>query len=246
MKKTLFGICMLVLVTSAVAQQQFYELREYSMKFGNPSTLHTYLEDALLPSLNALGVENIGVFEEVADALPKKLYLFIPYDDMASYTAINDALEKDSQFIAKSEAYSKADPNGFPIRRIQTSFMTAFEGIPQLIKPANGSMLFELRIYEAYNEDALDRKVAMFNDSELGIFKDVGLHSVFFGKNIAGSQMPCLTYLLGFKDMAERDANWAKFGPHPEWERIRKLPEYANTVSDITRIFLKPLSYSQL
>ncbi len=108
------------------------------------------------------------------------------------------------------------------------------------------SGVFELRIYESYSEDALRRKVKMFNDSEFEIFEDVGLPMVFFGANISGDQMPCLTYLLAFKDMEAHKEAWSKFGPHPEWQRIIKLEEYANTVSSITRIFLKPVDYSQL
>ena len=58
--------------------------------------------------------------------------------------------------------------------------------------------------------------------------------------------MPALTYMLSFKNMEERNSNWAKFSAHPEWKRISKLPMYANSVSDIKRTFLKPLAYSQL
>ncbi len=115
-----------------------------------------------------------------------------------------------------------------------------------MVKPADKSELFELRIYESYNEDALRRKVKMFNDSEFGIFANVGLNTVFFGANISGDQMPCLTYLLAFKDMEAHREAWSKFGPHPEWQRIIKLDEYKNAMNDITRVFLKPLPYSQL
>ena len=52
--------------------------------------------------------------------------------------------------------------------------------------------------------------------------------------------------MLAFKDMKERDDNWGKFGPHPEWQRISKLSEYENSVSNISRVFLKPLAFSQL
>jgi hypothetical protein len=58
--------------------------------------------------------------------------------------------------------------------------------------------------------------------------------------------MPCLTYMVAFKDMEERNANWEKFGPHSEWQRIVGLPEYVNTVSNIYRVFLKPLPFSKL
>ena len=86
----------------------------------------------------------------------------------------------------------------------------------------------------------------MFNDGELSIFEETGLHSVFFGSQVSGPLMPALTYMLAFKDMEERDTNWSAFIDHPEWKRISVLPEYANTVSDIKRTFLKPLAYSQL
>lgn len=86
----------------------------------------------------------------------------------------------------------------------------------------------------------------MFNDHEFGIFREVGLPMVFFGENISGDQMPCLTYLLAFKDKAHQAEAWSKFGPHPEWQRITKLEEYADAMNDITRVFLKPLPYSQL
>ena len=58
--------------------------------------------------------------------------------------------------------------------------------------------------------------------------------------------MPVLTYMLAFKNMDERDRNWNKFSVYPEWRRISILPEYANTVSHIKRVFLKSLHYSQL
>ena len=86
----------------------------------------------------------------------------------------------------------------------------------------------------------------MFNDSEFEIFEEVGLPIVFFGDNIAGNNMPCLTYLLAFKDQKAHEEAWAKFLPHPEWLRIIKLEEYANSMNNIIRIFLKPLDYSQL
>ena len=229
------------------SQKEIYEFREYELKFGKPAkVLHDYFENALIPALNKQGIKNIGAFEEIGDTMPKKIYLLITYDDLENYHMVLDYLKHDSVFLQASEAYNKTSQENFPVERYVTSLFTAFEGIPKLIKPAEGSMVFELRTYEGYNEDAFQRKVQMFNESELNIFDEVGLHSVFFGEKIAGPQMPCLTYLLAFKDMAERDVNWAKFGPNPEWQRIVKLPEYANTVSNIYRVFLKPLSYSQL
>jgi len=245
-KKFTIGV-ILLLGAFGFSQKEIYEFREYELKFGKPAkVLHEYFENALIPALNKQGIKNIGAFEEIGDAMPKKIYLLIAYDNLEGYQKVLDILKDDSVFLQASEVYHKTAQEIFPVERYVTSLFTAFDGIPKLVKPSEGSMIFELRTYEGYNEDAFQRKVKMFNESELDIFDEVGLHSVFFGEKIAGPQMPCLTYLLAFKDMEERDANWAKFGPNPEWQRILKLPEYANTVSNIYRVFLKPLPYSQL
>ncbi len=247
MKKYFFLFAFIFISISVSAQREFYELRVYNMKFGNPaSSLHNYLEKALLPALNSQGVKNIGAFEEWSQDNPSKIYLLIPFESMASYEKVTRAINLDMAFAENTIAYNSITQDKVPFSRYETSFFNAFSGIPQLVKPVAGSMVFELRTYEGYIEDAYQRKIKMFNESELQIFKETGLHSVMFGEKIAGPQMPCLTYMLAFKDLAERDASWKKFSDHPEWKRISKLSEYANTVSNIHRVFLKPMKYSQL
>ncbi|MFH6767569.1 NIPSNAP family protein [Gaetbulibacter aquiaggeris] len=245
-KKIFIGIALLFF-TFSYSQKEFYELRTYELNFGKSANLlYDYIEKALIPALNKNEIYNIGVFEEIGDAMPKKLYLFIPYKSINDYYEAFEGLKEDQDYKKVSNSYMKTSPNDFPYLRYETSLFIAFEGLPKMIKPDEGTSVFELRTYEGYNEDALNRKIRMFNESEFKIFEDVGLHSVFFGEKIAGPQMPCLTYMLAFKDMEERNANWEKFGPHPEWQRIFGLPEYENTVSNIYRIFLKPMSFSKL
>ncbi len=245
MKKIALLFIALMVSFMSQAQKDFYELRVYETTFSG-SGLHQYLENALLPALNRQGVKNIGAFDENGLNQPVKVYLFIPYKSMAEYEKVNNALKTDKAFKAASDKYASLLPNQAPYATLEVSMFTAFEGLPRLVKPSGESMLFELRTYQSYIEDAFMRKVKMFNEGELDIFKETGLHSVFFGEKIAGSQMPCLTYMLAFKDMEERNANWSKFSAHPEWKKMSALEEYANTVSRIERVFLKPLKYNQL
>jgi len=229
------------------AQKEMYELRVYEMKFDrSEKILHDYISNALIPALNRQEIYNIGVFEELGDALPKKIYLFIPYKNMGAFQSTYENVESDSEFKSASESYSKTEEQQFPYETYTTSFFIAFEGFPKVVKPNADDTLFELRIYESYNEDAFKRKVKMFNESEFKIFEDVGLRPVFFGEQIAGEYMPNLTYLLAFKDMIDHDVTWEKFGPHPDWQRISNLPEYANSINNIRRVFLKRVSYSKL
>ncbi|NAS13279.1 NIPSNAP family containing protein [Flavobacteriaceae bacterium R33] len=237
----------LILAFQAHANDEVYELRVYKLQFGKSAqVLHDYFQKALLPALNRQGITNIGAFEESSDNMPKKLYLLISYKDMQAYSETLKALKKDKTYIADAKAYSGTSQEDFPIDRYESSLFLSVSGFPKLVKPKSGSRLFELRTYEGYSEDAVRRKIKMFNDSEFTIFDEIGLYTVFFGEKIAGQDMPSLAYLLAFEDMEERDANWKKFGPHPEWQRIVKLEEYANTVSSIDRVYLKPLPYSQL
>ena len=240
-------VCFLFFTLSSYSQSEIYELRVYELDFFKPTdVLHDYFQNALIPGLNRQGVNNVGAFEELGEALPKKIYLLISYPSMQAHQETADQLVKDAQYKLDAASYMTAPSDQIPFKRFESTFIRSTKGFPELVKPAEDSEVFELRIYESSHEDALRRKVKMFNDSEFDIFKEVGLNTVFFGANISGDQMPCLTYLLAFKDMKEHKMAWSKFGPHPEWKRIIKLEEYANAMNSITRVFLKPLNYSQL
>ena len=81
-KKIALGIVLLV-CTLGFGQKEIYEFREYELKFGKSAkVLHDYFEKALIPALNKQGINNIGAFEEIGDAMPKKIYLLIAYNDL--------------------------------------------------------------------------------------------------------------------------------------------------------------------
>ena len=238
---------LLLFSTFVFGQKEYYELRTYTIPFnGSEAELHDYLSSTLLPVLNRNGVENIGVFEALGDPTPKQVVLLIPYNGVSHYEKVLNAMSSDKTYQSDKKVYDAIPISKKVYTRYSSSFYFAFDGLPQMVKPAENSQLFELRTYEGYSENAVDRKTDMFNDGELTIFEETGLHAVFFGSQVSGPLMPALTYMLSFKDMEERNANWNKFIEHPEWKRISNLPEYANTVSDIKRTFLKPLAYSQL
>jgi hypothetical protein len=115
-------------------------------------------------------------------------------------------------------------------------------------KAAGKSRLFELRTYESHSKKANKKKVEMFNEGELTLFRKHGLAPVFFGETLIGPKQPNLIYLLAFDDMAAKDKNWAAFGGDPEWKKMSTTPGYtdAEIVSNISSVFLKPLACSQI
>ena len=225
--------------------KEVYEFRVYHMR-RNMNPLNNYFSKALIPALNRLGSKHVGVFSELSKSEPAEIYMLIPYASFEDFGKITTALKRDKEFIAASDEYNKIPADQAVYERYDSSILLAFDGQPTMNVLSNKPKLFELRIYEGYSEDAVRRKVKMFNEGEIDIFKNVKLPSVFYSENIAGKYLPALTYMAGYQSMEERDQVWKDFLAHPDWQKMSKLPEYANTVSKIHKIFLEPLPYSQV
>lgn len=246
MKKSFPIICFILLTaTSTYSQTQVYELRVYELEFfRSAKVLHTYFEKALIPALNRQGAKSVGVFEEAGEPLPKKFYLLIPHKDIIAFQNSEMKLFDDDEYMKDADPYLTADQAIIPFNRINTSLIHSTKEFPELVPP-NGAGIYELRIYESHNEGALKNKLRMFED-EFTIFAEAGLPMVFYGKNITGDQMPCLTYMLANTDLDENKNGWSKFINHPNWKELLSKDEYKGNMSNITRVFLKPMSYSQI
>ena len=222
-------------------QKELYELRTYELKFaGYHQLLIDYLKTALQPALKKIGVNHFMLFEELGNAEPKKMWVLINYPNANIYLQSQN-LSEDSVYQTAAKKYNDWGPEQPVYNRFSSSLLLAFDGLPKMLNPIEGANLFELRTYEGYSEDAVRRKIKMFNVEEIELFYKTKLNPIFFGEMIAGPHRPCLTYLLNFKDMEERDANWNDFVQHPEWKRMSAEKKYANSVSNIRKTFLKPM-----
>jgi hypothetical protein len=203
---------------------------------GMPARLNDFLSKTDLPASREAGAAGIGYFgSNLAPRAPFVLALR-GFTSIAAYEA---ALPKLTAAVS--------DP-ALTVVRMETQLLRAFKGMPNIAAgPASGpARLLELRTYESPNPHTLAKKVGMFNDGEIAIFRKTGLDPVFFGEMLAGPNQPCLVYMLGYESMAAREANWAKFIADPEWLKLRATPGLSDgeIVSNITSAFLRPLPFS--
>jgi hypothetical protein len=227
---------------NSVSEKELYELRTYEIKFGgNQKLLVDYLKDVFQPALKRIGVNHFILFKELGNANPTKIRVLISYPNASVYLNAQNLYYSDSNYVTKAEEYHNLSPDQTIYNRFSSSLLLAFDGMPKIIDSVEGESLFELRTYEGYSEDAVKRKIKMFNKEEIALFLKTNLRPVFFGEMIAGPYRPCLTYMLKFKDMAEHDSSWKDFIKHPEWKAMSSKKEYANTVSNIRKVFLKPI-----
>ncbi|MFC2125440.1 NIPSNAP family protein [Bacteroidota bacterium] len=209
--------------------------------------LEDFLGDVVVPGLNKQGCSPIGGFRPMYGAHGGDLFMLIPHKSFDSMLNAWNNLVEDTAF-AKAADSSINDPLYY---RMESSLMLAFEDLPTIEVPENikgkQGRIFEIRTYESHNRLKGKLKVEMFNDGgEIALFKKTGLNPVFFGETIVGPLMPNLTYMLGFENIDQRNANWPVFGGSDEWKKMSSNPRYAETVSNITDNILTAASFSQI
>jgi len=231
--------------------QECYELRVYRTNNANKrKMLDSYLENALVPALGRMHINRIGVFTNMDDQSDYSIYVLIPFSTLEIFAAMNPILIEDKDYILAAEEHFGVPKDDPVFTRIQSKFYKAFKGMPVIEMPEqtadNKPRIFELRTYESHTEEKAALKVEMFNNGEMQVMRDTELSPVFFGEALIGDNLPHLAYMLSAANREAHEAHWSKFGEHPEWERLRNLPRYKDTVSKSTNIFLIPTAYSQI
>lgn len=235
------------------AKGEYYELRLYHLRRGpEQERMTSFLRDAWLPAMKRIGVGPIGVFEVLVGSASPTIYILIPHQSLNALVAAEETLAKDSEFASKGAPFINAPASDPSYVRMESSLMSAFEGMPRLEVPdfgaKQGGRIFELRTYESHSRKAHETKIKMFNEGEIAIFRRTGLKPVFFGSTLVGPQMPQLTYMISFESQESRSRNWAVFVSDPEWQKLKSTPGYADSeiVSNITNILLKPSPLSEI
>jgi hypothetical protein len=247
--------------------REFYELRCYHLKAGTrlkadakPALLHGYLETTFLPALERVGLRNVGAFTEIevnkdtATSTPRAgspVWLLIPHANLDSLVHVNAELNADAAVQQAGRAYLEVKKSEPAFERIDSWLLRAFKSMPKLELPAfsrnkTPTRVFEMRDYESHSEGRALNKMAMFDEGETQLMRDLGMSPVFFGQALAGPNLPHLRYFTSGPDLATHLANWKKFGPDPRWAKLRDDPQYADNTSLNTARFLVPTAYSQI
>ncbi len=234
------------------AEQEFYELRIYrNSEATKQVAVVYYLETALVPALNRIGVKTVGIFLPTSgkpEVPSHDVYVLIPYADLNQFAGSGDALAADDVYAAAATEFMAASAKDPFYARLESRLMRAFSGMPVLEVPNRDSetRLLELRIYESHNTQKARLKVEMFNAGEIEIMKDVKLGPVFFGETLISNDAPNLTYMLSAPSEEAHDEHWGGFGKHPRWQELKKMEKYKGTVSSIRSVKLKPTGGSQI
>ncbi len=236
------------------AARELYELRLYHMKRGT-MTLRAddYFREALVPAARRHGAGPVGVFNVTIGPEAPAAYVLITHPSIESFATLSDKLAADADYRKAGDAFLSAPPTDPPYVGIQSWLLRAFEGMPKMEIPAATAKgeprLFELRTYKSHSEAASTKKVEMFAAAgEIAIFRRVGVQPVFFSQGIVGDNLPSITYMVTFPDLATREKNFNAFRSDPDWKKLSTTPGYtdAELVTSIANTVLMPTTYSQI
>lgn len=233
--------------------REFYELRRYQFRRGPMvKRFEDYVANAALPAMRRMGIGPVGVFTQQGGPDTPATYVLIPFPSLAELATMGGRLRADADYQKAGGEYINTPAGDPPYLRYESSLLVAFSGVPKLEVPAQKTAgkarVFELRTYESHSKQANKKKIEMFNEGELALFRRHGLAPVFFGETLIGPKQPNLTYLLAFDDMAAKDKSWAAFASDPDWKKMSTAPGYTDPeiVTNISSVFLRPLGCSQI
>ena len=233
------------------AKPAWFQLTWYYLRNGSQVDRTTqYLRDVWLPASMRIGVQPVGFFNAVIAEHSPFVLALASYPSLAAMESALAKFPEDKEFQKGWDEYNNmAEP---AYLRMESSLLRAFAGMPALEVPSDDgkrpARIFELRTYESNNEKASRRKVGMFENGEIAVFRKVGMTPVFFGETLIGKNRPNITYMLTFDDLAARDRLWRNFGSDPEWQKLRAQPGLsdAEIVSNISNSILRPAAFSPI
>jgi len=229
--------------------EEYYQLRTYTLRTGPQLALtQGYFERALIPALNRLGMSPVGAFTLDIGPETPTYYVLIPSTSVETLLSLDTLLGKDPAYVKGASGFRDAPASAPAFVRAERSILSAFSGWPKLTPPKLEKRIFQLRTYESPSQVAHTRKIQMFNEAEIGLFTKAGLNPVFFADTVIGTRMPNLTYMLTFPDLPTLTAHWSTFAGDPAWTELAHKAGNtdAEIVSNITNLYLSPLSCSQI
>lgn len=233
--------------------REYYELRRYHLVSGTQQKLtNSFVDEALIPALNRLGIKPVGAFDLYLGPETPALYVLLPSTTLDTLVNAEFRLNQDEEYQKAGAAFLKAPAREPAYERVESSLMVAFEGHPKLTPPPvtaqHGARVFQLRTYESPSNHDHRVKVEMFNSGEFEVFRKAGFWDVFYGDTLVGPRLPNLTYMLSFPDLSELNAKWKAFGSDPDWKKLSNSPrfDFEQIVSKISNLILNPTSYSQI
>jgi hypothetical protein len=235
-------------LAAAARKPNFFSLETYYLRNGTQGPrINEFFSQGLLPALSKFhGGAKIFLEGLVAAHMPQ-FVVILGFDSLEELSGVKSRLRQDAAY-QKAFAAWESGPEA-PYEHYTQSVLKAAEYSPAIEPVASAKpRVFELRTYHSPTWKQLAALHQRFAGPEIKIFHRCGVHPVLYSETLFGANMPNLTYLTPFDDLAARDKAWSAFAADPEWVKVRKesIDAHGQISSVIQITLLRAAPYSPL
>lgn len=248
------GLGMLTMARPVAAAEdtktKFYLLESFALKHGTQlGRIHDYFSKSALPALSKLHSGPQIVLEAIVTPHMPQVVLIIGFNSLTEMWSLRNKLNEDAELEKAFEDWQKGPEP--PFEQQTNTLLEATSYSPEIVPPAappETPRIFELRVYHSPTWRQLQALHERFAGPEIKIFHRVGVHPIFYTSTVIGPNMPNLTYLIPFADLAAREKAWSAFGADPEWIKVRKesIDKHGQIASVIRISLFKAAPYSPI
>ena len=226
---------------SSAQSRRVFVYDQYFLKNGTqPSRIHDYFSKALIPAMKRAGAGPALFLEAlVAPHMPQAAVISV-YNSIEQAFAARAKVAADAESRKGMEEWENHSEQ--PYEHLSSTLLQATPYCPEIVTKSEARKtprVFEVRVYHSPTWRQLAALHERFAGPEIKIFSRVGIHPVLYSSGVFGQNLPNLTYLIPFDDLAAREKAWAAFGVDPEWIKVRKESiDRAGQVSSVSQISL--------
>jgi hypothetical protein len=226
---------------------RYYTLECFFMKNGDQAgRLHEFLSKGFVPALrNIHSGPQLFLEAVVAPHLPQ-VAVILGFPSAADALSVYSKLHQQPGYNQVLEAWEAAPNQPYEHASLSLLEATPFSPEIQPIERPKTPRVFELRVYHSPTW----RQWAALNDRfagpEIQIFHRSGIYPLLYTSTVFGSNLPNLTYLTPFENLAAREKAWTAFGGDPEWIKVRNesVAKHGEIASVIQISFFRATPYS--
>ncbi len=226
----------------------FYVLETFYLQQGaQVGRMNDYFSKVALPALQRVRHTGPAIYLEslIAPHMPQMIAVY-GFQSLEEMWSVHTRIHQDPELMKNFEQWDSGDA---PFDQQSSSLLQAADYSPEIVTPAEppkASRLFELRVYHSPTWRQLKALHERFAGPEIQIFHRSGIHPILYTSTMIGQNMPNLTYLIPFENLAAREKAWETFGADPDWVKTRKesIEKHGQISSVINISLFKATAYS--
>src|SRR5882724_3115543 len=201
---------------------RFYAFERYTLKNGTGVTrLHDFISQSLLTAMNRVHSGPKIILEQLVGPHTPEVLAIYGFSSMEEMWDVHTKMSHDETVGKGAQVLESGAEPAF--ESLDSSVVEAADYSPEIKPEASDTpRIFELRIYHSPTWRQLGLLHDRFRGPEIKIFHRSGIHPILYGSTVIGPNIPNLTYVIPFTDLAAREKAWNAFAADPEWIKVRK------------------------